>query len=789
MTTFSDPAVQALRTAYAQQIAVVRASARLLGIPPNLLDEVALQAFVMAHSRGEDLSAVEPARARMTALTRRVAEWFREELPPGAGDAPLAVSGGSALTHFLAGLSEPAREIFVLSEVGGLKVPEISAELGISFDTARGVVVEVVREFATAAARGGAEEVLHDLVEAMKPTPAELEQQLAALMTRVMPQGAAPPAPPPPPEPEPPHAQWVVPSILRGTGLVDEPAPTELSRPTVITGGPDGRLPPRPPMAQGTGSPGQVAGGGVLGALGLPGPPAPSGGGGVLGALGGLPPPPVRPPVQGPPAGAMTQGTGPVGQVPPIAPPPAVGPRGQVGLPPVIGAPPVVGAPVMGPPLMARPQVAPPVAPPMAVAPVAPPFAPPMAGAPVAPPMAAGPPMAPPIAGSWGQVSGSVAPGTGPSGQAAPSVGVAPGTGPWGQVPPGAPVQAPVPVAPAAPMAPQVPMGGVQMPAAPAAPMPPAAPMAPFAPMPSEPMAPMPMAPVPSGPAVPSAPWGQAGVPGVPVGPVQVAPGTGPARQTGPRSIVADLDVPERDLDERPKRLVSRPFALIVVSLLVLGVAGGGGFLAWQHFQPQPEPEPPVEAAPEPAPAPEPPPPPEEPAPPLGPELPPTQVTPPPSTPTPTKKPAKGEEKTNPKGESAGGGGGTKTGGGTRPSGGGGGGGGTSKPPPEEPTPKRGGSTGGKPDANDPGRVLVELEYLSAIDKALKANNWAQALAYVEQHDRELPGGQLIDKFDERRIKALCGMGRGAEAKTKVDQILAKRPTSKVKAALAESCK
>ena len=85
--------------------------------------------------------------------------------------------------------------------------------------------------------------------------------------------------------------------------------------------------------------------------------------------------------------------------------------------------------------------------------------------------------------------------------------------------------------------------------------------------------------------------------------------------------------------------------------------------------------------------------------------------------------------------------------------------------------------------------MLVELEYLSAIDKALKANNWAQALAYVEQHDRELPGGQLIDKFDERRIKALCGMGRGAEAKTKVDQILAKRPTSKVKAALAESCK
>ncbi|MCY1006569.1 hypothetical protein OV079_13600 [Nannocystis pusilla] len=92
-------------------------------------------------------------------------------------------------------------------------------------------------------------------------------------------------------------------------------------------------------------------------------------------------------------------------------------------------------------------------------------------------------------------------------------------------------------------------------------------------------------------------------------------------------------------------------------------------------------------------------------------------------------------------------------------------------------------------DAADPGRVLVELEYLSAIDKALKAGNWAQALAYVEQHDKELPGGQLVDKFDERRIRALCGMGRTSEAQAKVTQILAKRPSSKVKTALAESCK
>lgn len=300
---------------------------------------------------------------------------------------------------------------------------------------------------------------------------------------------------------------------------------------------------------------------------------------------------------------------------------------------------------------------------------------------------------------------------------------------------------------------------------------------------------------VPPGPA-PGAAWG-------PPGPVP-APGrqAAPPKRSG--SIVADLDVPERDLNERPRRLVPGSMALVLVCLLVLGIAGGGGYLAWERSQAQPtleptvEPEavtlPPVEG-PEAAPVPV------DPAVPGATTSTPTGTSPgaTPGT-TPTTSPGTTPGKTDPAP--------TKTG--TTP---------TTKPPktksesgsstPKKPPAEKTGSSsktgsGGtkkadpaeelakrkdQADAADPGRVLVELEYLSAIDKALKAGNWAQALAYIDQHDKELPGGQLVDKFDERRIRALCGMGRASEAQAKVTQILAKRPSSKVKTALAESCK
>ena len=81
------------------------------------------------------------------------------------------------------------------------------------------------------------------------------------------------------------------------------------------------------------------------------------------------------------------------------------------------------------------------------------------------------------------------------------------------------------------------------------------------------------------------------------------------------------------------------------------------------------------------------------------------------------------------------------------------------------------------------------MEMLSAAKNALKSNP-NQALAYVNQHNSEFPKSQpkLQDQFDEVKIKALCALGRGAQAKTEAAAILKKRPDSRVGAAVAQ-CK
>jgi hypothetical protein len=86
--------------------------------------------------------------------------------------------------------------------------------------------------------------------------------------------------------------------------------------------------------------------------------------------------------------------------------------------------------------------------------------------------------------------------------------------------------------------------------------------------------------------------------------------------------------------------------------------------------------------------------------------------------------------------------------------------------------------------ARDPGAVIVELEMLGAARKSI-AHNPHQALAYLDQHARDFPGSQLVDQRAEVRVRALCALGRAAEARTEA----ARRNTPKVQAALSESCR
>lgn len=85
--------------------------------------------------------------------------------------------------------------------------------------------------------------------------------------------------------------------------------------------------------------------------------------------------------------------------------------------------------------------------------------------------------------------------------------------------------------------------------------------------------------------------------------------------------------------------------------------------------------------------------------------------------------------------------------------------------------------------ARDPGNVIVELEMLGAARKALKGSP-GQALAYADQHARDYPHSQLVEQRAEVRVRALCALGRVAEAKAEAQR----RAWPKVQAALREGC-
>lgn len=86
--------------------------------------------------------------------------------------------------------------------------------------------------------------------------------------------------------------------------------------------------------------------------------------------------------------------------------------------------------------------------------------------------------------------------------------------------------------------------------------------------------------------------------------------------------------------------------------------------------------------------------------------------------------------------------------------------------------------------ARDAGTVIVELEMLGAARKALAASP-GQALAYADQHARDFPNSQLVEQRAEVRVRALCALGRVADARAEAQ----KRTSAKVQNALREACK
>ncbi len=86
--------------------------------------------------------------------------------------------------------------------------------------------------------------------------------------------------------------------------------------------------------------------------------------------------------------------------------------------------------------------------------------------------------------------------------------------------------------------------------------------------------------------------------------------------------------------------------------------------------------------------------------------------------------------------------------------------------------------------ARDPGAIIVELEMIGAGRKSLPADP-RRALAYADAHARDYPDSQLVVQRSELRVRALCALGRPAEARSEAQR----RPHAKVQDALRDACK
>ncbi len=140
----------ALELLYRKYDRLVRWVLRAAGVPESALDDLAHDVFLTIHRRLGDRDTRVPLRQWVAGVARNVAFSQRrararelqrvQELaplaaPPRPDEILAAHEAWRALSGFLARLSPKQREVFVMVEVTGMRISELSATTGISADT------------------------------------------------------------------------------------------------------------------------------------------------------------------------------------------------------------------------------------------------------------------------------------------------------------------------------------------------------------------------------------------------------------------------------------------------------------------------------------------------------------------------------------------------------------------------------------------------------------------------------------------------------------------------------
>jgi hypothetical protein len=70
----------------------------------------------------------------------------------------------------------------------------------------------------------------------------------------------------------------------------------------------------------------------------------------------------------------------------------------------------------------------------------------------------------------------------------------------------------------------------------------------------------------------------------------------------------------------------------------------------------------------------------------------------------------------------------------------------------------------------------------------LRSGNAGRALSLAREHAHRYPSSQLRFERNALEVRALCALGREAEARKAADQLRSQAPNSPVSAALKDTC-
>jgi len=148
----SEPMPLDVASLYEGHAVFVWRSLRVLGVPPDGLDDAVQEVFLVVHRRLAEFEGRSSVRTWLYAIARRVARNLRRGASRRGAPEPLGVDlpdasrgdprelaeraeAGRLFLDLLGHLTDDQREVFLLVEMEEMSVPEAAEALGINLNT------------------------------------------------------------------------------------------------------------------------------------------------------------------------------------------------------------------------------------------------------------------------------------------------------------------------------------------------------------------------------------------------------------------------------------------------------------------------------------------------------------------------------------------------------------------------------------------------------------------------------------------------------------------------------